>query len=138
MDSLKETKPITSTAGVHNAKFSEDGDIQMNVFWEHMPEAFDTSESDDYLFASEDEKTANEPQRCFLDTPAPFDLAILAADVSRWNVETGLDADEVKYCLDNASWCLGASLHAKWAPIEQWEPFMETVAKKSSEESGAS
>ena len=93
-------------------------------------------------FASEKSETTNEsepstsvtpqPQPCFLDTPAPFDLAILATDVSPWNAETGLNADSVKYRLNNASWCLGASMHAWWALSAMAKPV------EPSEDSSAS
>lgn len=136
MDILKETHPVTSTAEIHNARMDDDGDVQMDVFWRGELDADSSSESDSSSFASElrDPKqhveTPPERQPCFLDTPAPFDLAILATGISRWDAETGLDADLVKYCLDNASWCLGASLHAKWTASAK------TVVVEPSEEAG--
>ncbi len=123
MDILKETSPITSTAGIYNARMNDNGNVQMDVFWEGILELETTDESEPST------SVTPQPQPCFLDTPAPFDLAILATDVSRWNAETGLDADLVKYCLDNASWCLGASLHAKWAPSV--EAYLVKPSKKS-------
>lgn len=61
------------------------------------------------------ESESSPPQRKsgYLGVKQPFDLALLAPDITKWNADSGFNLASVAKCLDRTHVCLGSSLRAK-------------------------
>ncbi|KAL8904883.1 MAG: hypothetical protein Q9207_002978 [Kuettlingeria erythrocarpa] len=56
---------------------------------------------------------------CFSKSKRPFDLAMLAPDVDKWDLRNGLDSEEVKVCLHATSMRLGSSMRVRAATEDE-------------------
>lgn len=56
---------------------------------------------------------------CCSDSKTPFDLAMLAPDVDKWDLSNGLDPEEVRVCLHATSMRLGSSMRVRLATEDE-------------------
>lgn len=84
-----------------------------------------TSVADDDEIAGTTPSTKHR-DTCCSGSDRPFDLAMLAPDVDKWDLDNGMDLEEVQVCLHATSMRLGSSLRVRAATQEELDRLSAT------------
>lgn len=115
---VDEESPSTRSQGSSSSRRSADRDWEVSG---DVESALSSVADDDEIAGTL--RNTKHHDVCCSDSKRPFNLAMLAPDVDKWDLGNGLDSEELKVCLHTTSMRLGSSLRVRLATKEKQTAF---------------